>query len=274
MSPLLIIGYSTCTTMDEATRDKLMSLALASVEGFRSLAFAAGGTSEDIGGILCWYSSSHVHLFNGAAILSGSQINSDNVDAIDTYFSHKRRPYCLLTVQEIVPSAPSQLAHLGYVEAENLPAMWLSGPPQEVQFPPEELTISAVETPGELESFRSVLSRVFFMPRSDVDLVLGEKALEASHVRHFLGKLGETPAATATLVLEGTLAGIWNVGTLREHGRRGIGTAMMQYALRDAGDLGYRESMLLASPEGLPLYQRLGYTALGTIKTFVPARQR
>ncbi len=127
--PTLDMGYPTPRVMDTDLTDKLMALALASVEGFRSLAFAAGGTCEEVGGTICWYSSSHVHLFNGAALLAGSQINPDNVDAIDLYFSRKGRPYCLLTLQELVPAASMQLAHLGYIEAETLPAMWLSGQP-------------------------------------------------------------------------------------------------------------------------------------------------
>ncbi|HKP53775.1 MAG TPA: GNAT family N-acetyltransferase [Chloroflexia bacterium] len=260
--------------MDTDLTNKLVALALASVEGFRSLAFAAGGTCEEVGGTICWYSASHVHLFNGAALLSGSQINPDNLDAIDLYFARKGRPYCLLTLQDLVPSAAMQLAHLGYSEAETLPAMWLSGPPNRWRGSPEELSISRVSTPGELEAFRSVLSRIFFMPRAEVDLVLGDRTLEAGHVHHYVGKLGEVPVATTTLVLDGTLAGIWNVGTLREHGRRGIGTEMMHHALDDAINLGYGKSMLLASAEGVPLYERLGYYTLSMVKTFVPARQR
>jgi GNAT superfamily N-acetyltransferase len=254
--------------------NKLMSLALASVEGFRSLAFAAGGTCEQVGGTLCWYSSSHVHLFNGAALLSGGQINRDNVDAIDLYFTHKGRPYCLLTLQELVPAAAAQLAHLGYVQAETLPAMWLEGIPRRLRDRPENLQVSLVDTPADLETFKYILSRVFFMPRSEVDLVLGDKALEAKHVHHYLGTLGDIPVSTATVVLDGTLAGIWNVGTLREYTRRGIGAEMMHHAMADALNLGYSESMLLASPEGLPLYEHLGYTTLATVNTFVPARQR
>lgn len=267
------MSYPTCRSMDTATTDKLMSLALASVEGFRSLAFGAGGTCEDVGGIRYWYSSSHVHLFNGAALLSGSQINTDNVDEIDLYFSAKRRPYCLLTLHELVPSAATQLAHLGYIEAETLPAMWMEGLPRRWRDAPEGVRISRVETPDDLAMFRAILSRVFYMPRSEVDLVLGNNALNATHIHHYLGSIGGVPIATTTLVVDGNLAGIWNVGTLDEYERRGIGSEMMHHALADAHNMGYGESMLLASTEGVPLYERLGYTTLATVKTFVPARQ-
>ncbi len=251
-----------------------MSLGLATVEGFRSLAYGAGGTCENIEGTLYWYSTSQIHLFNGAALLSGSQINPDNVDAVDLYFAKKGRPYCLLTLHELVPSAASQLAHLGYLEAENLPAMWLNGAPQRWRKAPTDLQISRVETSADLETYRSILASVFFMPRSEVNLVLGEKSLGLEHMSHYLGKVGGEPVATATLVTDGTLAGIWNVGTVREYGRRGIGSEMMHHVLADARNLGYEESMLLASPEGIPLYERLGYATIANARTFTPARQQ
>ncbi len=260
--------------MDAPTHEKLMSLALATVEGFRSLAYGAGGTCETIGGTLYWYSSSHIHLFNGAALLSGSQINPDNIDGIDLYFAKKERPYCLLTLNELIPTASIQLAHLGYVEAETLPAMWLGNAPRRWREAPEGLHIYRVRTPDDLETYRAILSRVFFMPRSEVDLVLSVKTLEPAHVSHYLGKVGDTPVATATLVMDGTLAGVWNVGTLREYSRHGIATEMMHVVLDEAHNLGYSESMLLASTEGVPLYERLGYATLGSIRTFTPVRQR
>lgn len=260
------------TRMD--TSEKLKQIALACVEGLRSLAFGAGGACDQVRGITCWYSSSFVHLFNGAAIVDASQITPGNIDELNLYFSHKQRPYCLLTVQELVPSAGAWLASLGYMEAEAFPAMWLPDMPERRAEGPERLSIMRVDNPHDLEAYRSVLTRVFYMPRSEVDLVLADKTLEASHVSHYLGRLDDMPVATATVVLDGSLAGIWNVGTLADYSRRGIGMQMMYHALRDARTLGHLESMLLASPEGLPLYQRLGYTTVGTVKTFVPARHR
>jgi len=257
---------------DATTAGKLRAIARACVEGLRSLAFAAGGTCEEVRGTTCWYSSSHVHLFNGAAILDAAQITPDTIDTLNLYFVRKQRPYCFLTLQELLPSASAQLSNLGYIGAETLPAMWLPEVPERWPTGPDDLHIARVADVADLEAYRSVLSRVFYMPRSEVDLVLGEKTLEATHVYHYLGKLGELPVATATVVLDGALAGIWNVGTLPDYERRGIGTEMMRHALVDARQVGYPESMLLASPDGIPLYHRLGYTTLATVKTFIPTR--
>jgi predicted acetyltransferase len=92
-------------------------------------------------------------------------------------------------------------------------------------------------------------------------------------VRHYLGWLDDTPVSTATLVLSGKVAGVWNVGTLAEYRRRGVAAAIMRHILSDARSLGFQSSMLLASNDGLSLYARLGYETLSTVRVFVPSRQ-
>ena len=260
--------------MDLERKDKLLRAMLASAAGFRGLAYAAGGVSETVGGVLCWLSRSRVPLFNGAAITSGAQINQETLDALFYYFRSRvpHTKHSVLTLDDLTPGALRQMLHYGYKEYEDLPVMWLemhSFSPSERQAPPE-LSIQTLTDLEMLVHFRDVLRRTFFMPRDEVELVMGDKALEAGNVRHYLGQLDGAPVATATLVLDGDVAGVWNVGTLPEWERKGIGGAMMRHILLDAEGLGYKASMLLASPQGVPLYERLGYSTLDTMRVCVP----
>ena len=107
---------------------------------------------------------------------------------------------------------------------------------------------------------------------SEVNLVLGEKTLEIPFVRHYLGWLDNIPIGTATLVLTEEVAGVWNVGTLAEYRRRGVAARLMRHMLADARGLGFDRSMLLASNDGQPLYERLGYRTLSNVRVFVPSR--
>ena len=78
-------------------------------------------------------------------------------------------------------------------------------------------------------------------------------------VAHYLGRLDGRPVATATLVLGGEAAGIYNVMTIPEVQRQGIGALMTTIPLRAARARGYRLGVLKSSTVGLRLYQRLGF---------------
>jgi GNAT superfamily N-acetyltransferase len=258
----------------DAGRARLMMLATAAADGFRSLSLSAnGGSTDNVGGASCWYSSSYVPVFNGAGIFDPRLLTRETLSAVEAYFKWRGRPYSVMTLDALVPYAARLLDRFNYTEYDWMPAMWLEGSPRDDPRGSPDLWVSRVSTPPQLATFRSLLSQVFHLSMSEVNLVLAEKTLQISHVRHFLGWLDDTPVGTATVVLSGKVAGVWNVGTLPDYRNRGIATSIMRHILIEARSLGYQSSMLLASNDGLPLYARLGYETLSTIRVFVPTKQ-
>lgn len=253
--------------------ERLLLLARSAAAGFRSLSMAAdGGSSEDVGGALCWYSTSYVPVFNGAAIFDESLFNKPTIRMIEDYFEPRDRPYSIMTLDALTPQAARVLAPFHYVEYDSMPAMWLEGRPADNPPGSPDVWVKQVDNPVPLAVFRRILSNVFYLSISEVNLVLGERTLQIPHVRHYLGWIGNIPVGTASLVLSEGVAGVWNVGTLPEYRHRGVAATLMHHILNEARSLGYENSMLLASNEGQPLYDRLGYKTLSHIRVYVPAR--
>jgi GNAT superfamily N-acetyltransferase len=66
-------------------------------------------------------------------------------------------------------------------------------------------------------------------------------------------------AAVELFFSEKQTAGIFNLSTLQEYRGKGIGTALISYALHEAKKQGYIYAALQASEEGLRIYERLGF---------------
>ncbi|MEA2573078.1 MAG: hypothetical protein QOH93_376 [Chloroflexia bacterium] len=259
-------------TQQNPDYDTLMSMALAAAEGFKALSRSANGHNDVVAGAQCWYCSSTAPVFNGAAILEERLLNPDTLRGIVEYFTSKGRPYSLMTVDALLPHAGGVLRGIDYYEYDRMPAMWLEGAPHALQEYPgnPRLVITRVSDTQDLAIFRAILSKVFYIAQEEAEMVLGDNALSVSEVRHYLGRLDGEPVGTLSLVMSGPVPGIWNVGTLHEYRREGIGTSLMYHALREAAEEGHTASMLLASREGVPLYERLGYRTLSMVRIFVP----
>jgi ribosomal protein S18 acetylase RimI-like enzyme len=77
------------------------------------------------------------------------------------------------------------------------------------------------------------------------------------------------PASVAAVIDVGTDASVQWVATDPAHRRQGLGTRVMRALLADARRRGARTASLQASPDGLPLYERLGFVTVGRLHAHV-----
>ena len=91
----------------------------------------------------------------------------------------------------------------------------------------------------------------------------------SSPFRHFLGRLNGEPVATCSLFFGAGVAGIYDVGTVPEYRRRGIGAAITRAAIAEAAASGYRVAILHSSELGRNMYRGLGFEAVCPIGQYV-----
>jgi hypothetical protein len=90
-----------------------------------------------------------------------------------------------------------------------------------------------------------------------VETSLTDPEYKAQH--RYIGFLHGTPVASAAMVLDSGVAGIYAVATIPEARRKGIGRLMTVLPLLEARQSGYRVGILQASSMGYPIYKKIGF---------------
>lgn len=125
------------------------------------------------------------------------------------------------------------------------------------------LEIRRVTTDADLDAYVGIVGQTL-SPSPAFEDMLREACQaigfdEDAPEEHVIGLLDGTPVATASLVVAGGAAGIYNVATLEPARRRGIGAALTSAAVRRGGERGLEIATLQASDMGRPIYERLGF---------------
>ncbi|MFL5800357.1 MAG: GNAT family N-acetyltransferase [Roseiflexaceae bacterium] len=78
---------------------------------------------------------------------------------------------------------------------------------------------------------------------------------------HYIGYLDDDPVTSATLLLAGGIAGIWDVSTPPALRGQSFGSAITLYMLHEAHARGYLHAWVWSSKMGKRVYERVGFLA-------------
>ncbi|MCB0166570.1 MAG: GNAT family N-acetyltransferase, partial [Anaerolineae bacterium] len=157
-----------------------------------------------------------------------------------------------------------------YLEAHGFePVMRCTGMTIDVELLREEapvpsgFTVERVMNNSRLRQFVDVLAENSQMTRAaaealyKIELSLGFDDFFPR--QRYLGLWHGQPVATTTLFSGGGVVGIYHVATASQARGYGIASAMSLSALQDARRWGHHHVTLIATPQGLSVYRRLGF---------------
>lgn len=184
----------------------------------------------------------------------------------------------------------ARLARAGFGHAQRLPAMALDlatlvneGLPAGVAMdevrdaeaygPAVDVLIDAFQMPADLRepvigAFGNLSAGSLAEPgvaRSAAEPRAAGWADSAVAARTVVARLDGEVVGTALVVIDGPVAGIYNVGVRESARGRGIGRAVTAEVARIARATGCRLAILEASAIGAPVYRRLGFREVGTV---------
>ena len=212
-----------------------------------------------------WHTSIRHPWFNGVLCTQAASTHETSVIQ-DTLAYFKSRQVSIFTwwMETNLPVEvwKQSLLGQGLKVDENTPGMALDLSTLKPKQPlPAGLQIEQVTDLETFQDWTHTFVQAFELPDSwkaslyDIFASLGL----ALPVRHYLGYLAGEQAATATLFLGAGVAGIYNVATVPEARKQGIGAAMTLRPLYDAYALGYHVGILQSSEAGFGVYQKLGF---------------
>jgi predicted GNAT family acetyltransferase len=232
---------------------------------------------------LCWYITPKVShpLFNHVYLtrLPREEGLDARIEELRKHFASHQLPLMWSVGPFSRPSGlGSHLKSHGFRCVEESPGMALDliALNEDILFP-SELAIERVSNAEVLREFVEVMRVGFEMPEFTVDGLLevfsAVGLTEESSWRNYAGRLDGEVLTTASLSVVAGVAGIYNIATLPEARRRGLGAAMTLAALREARELGYRIGILQSSAMGFGVYGCLGFEQYSTYYIYVGTGQ-
>jgi len=203
--------------------------------------------------------------FNIIHINNGQQLSIKEITEAVQFFRQRQLAYCIWVSQENATALVLQFFNRLNLHHQNAdPGMVLDLQTYSPQENDLHQHISIVSTPGMLADYAQVIAANWSPP--DLHVLDYYRQTAAHYLNPDHGVVlavfhhNETPIATIELFpSDAETIGLYGLATLADQRGKGIGSAMLTYALNLAQSLGYKNAVLQASQDGIELYKKMGF---------------
>ncbi len=230
---------------------------------------ASGGSTWSHPGIDCFASTVPRRAFNQAIISATAPPSDEDLrDAISRFDGIGLR-YRVRLRDVIDKPLQARLEALGLVRRGGLPAMALGGGALP-EWPGNALAIEPVNGAARLKDHVAVVADAFGWEAPQLAEVFRPALVNEPAWYGWVGYEDGQPVAASQLVRHNSTGGIYYVAVLGSHRRKGYGEAITRAAVDAAFSLGCDLVTLTASPDGYPVYRRLGFRDAGRHVGYTP----
>ena len=226
------------------------------VDAFRRLADRDGGLAARFGSVEVAALGLPVGFFNAIFALESLSVPDDLAAALSAVRA-RQLPFVVHLRGDLDDGSVSVARELGLKQTAALPGMALPLPAT-APAPPQALRVERVDDTPSYSACLEVAAEGFGMPLPVAEMAFPQSMFDDDGIRGYVAYADDEPVATATSIQLGSVLGIYSVATVPTRRRSGYGAAVTWHAIDDA-DPATSAVVLQSSPDGFPVYQRMGF---------------
>ena len=210
-----------------------------------------------------------VPLFNPAFVVTATADPAALVARVGKHYGALELPFVLMFRDEVTEALADACGAAGLVEHWRPPLMVLTPVPR-VPPAPAPLRIEVVTT-ATLDAYAEVLATGFGMRWEIASVMAHPGLLDLPELVPLIGMVEDEPVGASAACMTDRVAGVYNVATVPDARRAGIGAAMTWAAVAAGRDGGAECAILQSSEQGAPVYARMGFNTPTSYRQFQPA---
>ena len=232
------------------------------VEAFRRFGYLTGnGAVEETEGATLIATGVPLAMFNPVFITKKSVDVKTLLAHARTFYAARGAPWQVVVVGEVAESFATVGPAEGLKVGNPVPGMSLVPQVAQVQDAPG-LSVQIVADTDALALYNATMTKAFGLPEGLVETLQRPSFLRAPGLMMYLGFMDEQPVTAAMRYCINGITLIFNITTVPEYRKRGLGEAMTWRAILDGKLEGCDAVFLQSSKMGRPLYERMGYRLL------------